>query len=46
MLDKLAALEARFLLISDKISDPAVIADIDAWREFYSFEERKSLKAA
>lgn len=34
MLDKLAALEARFVQISDKISDPAVIADIDAWRAY------------
>lgn len=34
MLDKLAALEARFVQISEKISDPAVIADIDAWRGY------------
>ena len=34
MLDKLAALEERFMLISEKISDPEVIADQPAWRGF------------
>ena len=34
MLDKLEALEKRFQLISEKISDPEVIADIDAWRGY------------
>lgn len=34
MLDKLEALNVRFQLVSEKISDPEVIADQPAWREF------------
>ncbi len=34
MFDKLEALEERFLLVSEKISDPEVIADQDAWRAY------------
>ncbi len=34
MFDKLEALEERFLLVSEKISDPAIIADQDAWRGY------------
>ncbi len=34
MLDKLKALEERFALISEKISDPEVIADQEAWRGY------------
>lgn len=34
MLDKLSALEERFDLISAKISDPEVIADQSAWRDY------------
>ena len=34
MLDKLEALNVRFQLVSEKISDPDVIADQPAWREF------------
>ncbi len=34
MLEKLEILEARFTLVSEKISDPDVIADQPAWRDF------------
>ena len=34
MLDKLAALEERFELIAQKISDPEVIADQESWRKY------------
>ena len=34
MLDKLAALEERFELIAEKISDPEVIADQESWRKY------------
>ena len=34
MFDKLEALEERFKLVSEKISDPDVIADMDSWREY------------
>ena len=34
MLDKLATLEERFVLISEKISDPEVIADQETWRKY------------
>jgi len=32
--DKLEALEERFRLVSEKINDPEVIADMDSWRRF------------
>ena len=34
MLDKLNALEERFIFISKQISDPEVIADHDTWRDY------------
>lgn len=34
MLEKLDALEARFNMISEKISDPEVIADQESWRGY------------
>lgn len=34
MFDKLEALEERFKLVSEKISDPEVIADRDNWRKY------------
>ena len=34
MFDKLEALEERFALVSEKISDPEVIADQESWRKF------------
>ena len=34
MFDKLDALEERFALVSEKISDPEVIADQDSWRKY------------
>ena len=34
MFDKLEALEERFKLVSEKISDPEVIADMDSWRGY------------
>lgn len=34
MFDKLEALEERYNLVSQKISDPDVIADINAWKEY------------
>lgn len=34
MFDKLEALEERFRLVSEKINDPEVIADMDSWRRF------------
>ena len=34
MLEKLETLKARFALVSEKISDPDVIADQPSWREF------------
>lgn len=34
MLEKLEALEARFNMISEKISDPDVIADQETWRDY------------
>ncbi len=34
MFDKLEALEERFAYVSEKISDPEVIADQDSWRKF------------
>ena len=34
MLDKLEALEERFAFVSEKISDPEVIADQDSWRKY------------
>ncbi len=34
MFDKLEALEERFAFVSEKISDPEVIADQDSWRKF------------
>jgi len=32
--DKLEALEERFQIVSEKISDPEVIADMDSWRKY------------
>lgn len=34
MLDKLEALEERFAFVSEKISDPKVIADQNSWRKY------------
>lgn len=34
MFDKLEALEERFKLVSEKISDPEVISDQDSWRKY------------
>ncbi|MGB9791624.1 MAG: peptide chain release factor 1 [Thermacetogeniaceae bacterium] len=34
MLDKLEGLEARYVELEQKLSDPAVIADIDTWRKY------------
>ena len=34
MFDKLEALEERYALLSEKISDPEVIADQEAWRKY------------
>ena len=34
MFDKLEALDERFKIVSEKISDPEVIADIDSWRGY------------
>lgn len=34
MLDKLEGLEARYAELEQKLSDPAVIADIDTWRKY------------
>lgn len=34
MFDKLEALEDRYAFVSEKISDPEVISDQDAWRKF------------
>lgn len=34
MFDKLEALEERFEFVSEKISDPGVIADQDSWRKY------------
>ena len=34
MLDKLEALNVRFQLVSEKISDPDIIADQPVWREY------------
>lgn len=34
MFDKLEALEERYLLLEQKISDPKVIADQDSWRKY------------
>lgn len=34
MFDKLEALEERFRVVSEKISDPEVIADMDSWRKY------------
>lgn len=34
MFDKLEALEERFAVVSEKISDPDVISDIDSWRDY------------
>ncbi len=34
MFDKLEALEERFAFVSEKISDPEVIADQESWRKF------------
>ena len=34
MFDKLGALEERFAMLSEKISDPDVIADQDTWRKY------------
>ena len=34
MFDKLAALEERFELVSEKISDPDVINDQEVWRKY------------
>lgn len=34
MFDKLEALEERFQIVSEKISDPEVIADMDSWRKY------------
>jgi len=34
MLEKLASIEKRYEELSDKISDAAIIADQDAWRDF------------
>ena len=34
MFDKLEALEERFAFVSEKISDPGVIADQESWRKF------------
>lgn len=34
MFDKLEALEERFKIVSEKISDPEVIADIENWRKY------------
>ncbi len=34
MLDRLEGLEARYAELEQKLSDPAVIADIDTWRKY------------
>lgn len=34
MFDKLESLEKRFALVSEKISDPEIISDQDAWRKY------------
>lgn len=34
MFDKLEALEERFKIVSEKISDPDVIADMESWRKY------------
>ena len=34
MFDKLEALEERFQLVSEKISDPDIIADQESWRKY------------
>ena len=34
MFDKLEALEERFAFLSEKISDPNVISDIESWRKY------------
>ena len=34
MFDKLEALEERYALLSEKISDPEVIADQESWRRY------------
>ena len=34
MFDKLESLEERFRIVSEKISDPEVIADMDSWRKY------------
>lgn len=34
MFDKLESLEERFALVSEKISDPEIISDQDAWRKY------------
>ena len=34
MFDRLEALEERFNLVSEKISDPEIIADQESWRKF------------
>ena len=34
MFDKLEALEDRFRILSEKISDPSVISDQENWRKF------------
>lgn len=34
MFDKLEALEEKYLFLEKKISDPAVIADMDSWRKY------------
>ena len=55
MFDKLEALEERYQFISEKISDPDVIADMDSWRKYMKensyltpiiekYREYKSLK--
>lgn len=34
MLDKLEALEARYIELEQKLSDPEVLADLETWREY------------
>lgn len=34
MFDKLEALEERFQLVSEKVSDPDIIADQESWRKY------------
>ena len=40
MFDKLSGIEERFKELETKISDPAVIADRDAWRDACKEDEQ------